>query len=146
MSSFDFHSLHMQSESQVGFGQGSTAVHDHRQSGRRHWGKSHISTHTCQSGRHHWSKSHIFTSLPDPLYQPPQLSKKEIEELLKKGAYGALMEEDDDANKSVDQIAITLIKFAVSKFTEIPFIKMAVSKSVLIKSLTIKINVSQNQS
>ena len=32
--------------------------------------------------------------------QPPQLSKKEIEELLKKGAYGALMEgNDDDANR-----------------------------------------------
>ena len=32
--------------------------------------------------------------------QPPQLSKKEIEELLKKGAYGALMEgDDDDANR-----------------------------------------------
>ena len=31
--------------------------------------------------------------------QPPQLSKKEIEDLLKKGAYGALMDEDDDANK-----------------------------------------------
>ena len=35
------------------------------------------------------------------LLQPPQLSKKEIEDLLRKGAYGAIMEEDDDANKSV---------------------------------------------
>lgn len=32
-------------------------------------------------------------------YQAPQLSKKEIEDLLKKGAYGAIMDEDDDANK-----------------------------------------------
>ena len=32
--------------------------------------------------------------------QPPQLSKREIEDLLKKGAYGALMEgDDDDANR-----------------------------------------------
>ena len=34
------------------------------------------------------------------LVQPPQLSKREIEDLLKKGAYGALMEgNDDDANR-----------------------------------------------
>ena len=32
-------------------------------------------------------------------HQGPQLSKKEIEDLLKKGAYGAILEEDDDANK-----------------------------------------------
>ena len=31
--------------------------------------------------------------------QAPQLSKKEIEDLLKKGAYGAIMDEDDDANR-----------------------------------------------
>ena len=27
------------------------------------------------------------------------MSKKEVEDLLKKGAYGAVMDEDDDANK-----------------------------------------------
>ena len=32
-------------------------------------------------------------------WQPPQLSKKEIEDLLKKGAYGAVMESDDAANQ-----------------------------------------------
>ena len=36
------------------------------------------------------------------------MSKKEIEDLLRKGAYGAVMEEDDDANKfceeDIDQI------------------------------------------
>lgn len=32
-------------------------------------------------------------------HQPPQMSKREIEDLLRKGAYGAIMEEDDDANK-----------------------------------------------
>ncbi len=31
--------------------------------------------------------------------QGVQLSKKEVEDLLKKGAYGAIMDEDDDANK-----------------------------------------------
>ena len=31
--------------------------------------------------------------------QAAQLSKKEIEDLLKKGAYGAVMEGDDDANQ-----------------------------------------------
>lgn len=35
------------------------------------------------------------------LEQAPQLSKTEIENLLKKGAYGAIMDEDDDANKWV---------------------------------------------
>ena len=43
-----------------------------------------------------------------PLPQAPQMSKKEIEDLLRKGAYGAVMEEDDDANKfceeDIDQI------------------------------------------
>ena len=36
------------------------------------------------------------------------MSKKEIEDLLRKGAYGAVMDEDDDANKfceeDIDQI------------------------------------------
>eukprot|EP00731_Ephydatia_muelleri_P027006 Em0018g1106a len=39
---------------------------------------------------------------------PPQFSKKDVESLLKKGAYGLVMEEDDDANKfceeDIDQI------------------------------------------
>ena len=38
----------------------------------------------------------------------PQMSKKEVEDLLKKGAYGAIMEEDDAASKfceeDIDQI------------------------------------------
>ena len=40
--------------------------------------------------------------------QAPQMSKREIEDLLRKGAYGAIMEEDDDANQfceeDIDQI------------------------------------------
>ena len=40
--------------------------------------------------------------------QPPQLSKKEIEDLLKKGAYGSLMEDDDAANQSVDNVLCAL--------------------------------------
>merc|ERR1712062_563440 len=38
----------------------------------------------------------------------PQMSKKEVEDLLKKGAYGAIMEDDDAASKfceeDIDQI------------------------------------------
>ena len=51
--------------------------------------------HTCICIIH---PSCVVVSTPLSL-QPPQLSKKEIEELLKKGAYGALMEGDDDANR-----------------------------------------------
>ena len=47
-----------------------------------------------------------YTSLS--LSQAPQMSKKEIEDLLRKGAYGAVMDEDEDANKfceeDIDQI------------------------------------------
>ena len=41
--------------------------------------------------------------------QPPQLTKKEIEDLLKKGAYGALMEDDDAANQSVCDRAVSCL-------------------------------------
>ena len=52
-----------------------------------------------------------YLAMPDYMYlctymhtctlclQAAQLSKKEIEDLLKKGAYGAVMEGDDDANQ-----------------------------------------------
>ena len=40
--------------------------------------------------------------------QPPQLSKHEVEDLLKRGAYGAIMDDDDAGNKfceeDIDQI------------------------------------------
>lgn len=42
------------------------------------------------------------------LFQVQQLSKKEIEDLLRKGAYGALMDEEDEGSKfceeDIDQI------------------------------------------
>ncbi len=38
--------------------------------------------------------------------QPSPLSKKEVEDLLKKGAYGALLDEDDDANKWVSRSVV----------------------------------------
>lgn len=42
------------------------------------------------------------------IFQVQQLSKKEIEDLLRKGAYGALMEEEDEGSKfceeDIDQI------------------------------------------
>ena len=41
----------------------------------------------------------VAEGMEDHLYTAHQLSKKEIEDLLKKGAYGAVMDEDDDANK-----------------------------------------------
>ena len=44
----------------------------------------------------------------DGALQAPQLSKKEVEDLLKKGAYGALMDEEDEGSKfceeDIDQI------------------------------------------
>lgn len=48
----------------------------------------------------------------DPSYvlQVQQLSKKEIEDLLRKGAYGALMDEEDEGSKfceeDIDQILL----------------------------------------
>lgn len=40
----------------------------------------------------------------------PQLSKKEVEDLLRKGAYGALMDEEDEGSKfceeDIDQILL----------------------------------------
>ncbi|CAI8021600.1 Chromodomain-helicase-DNA-binding protein 7 [Geodia barretti] len=52
---------------------------------------------------------HSVTTSQQQAAGPPQLSKREIEDLLKKGAYGALMEgNDDDANRfceeDIDQI------------------------------------------
>ena len=48
---------------------------------------------------HARTRTHAHTHTHTHTHQPPQLTKKEIEDLLKKGAYGAIMEEDDDANK-----------------------------------------------
>jgi hypothetical protein len=52
----------------------------------------------------------LFLLLPLPSLQPTQqqLSKKEIEDLLRKGAYGALMDDEDEGAKfceeDIDQI------------------------------------------
>lgn len=44
------------------------------------------------------------------MFQVQQLSKKEIEDLLRKGAYGALMDEEDEGSKfceeDIDQILL----------------------------------------
>lgn len=47
---------------------------------------------------------------PSYVLQVQQLSKKEIEDLLRKGAYGALMDEEDEGSKfceeDIDQILL----------------------------------------
>jgi len=62
---------------------------------------THTHTHTAymHAHTHVHTHSHACAYSHTHTHQPPQLTKKEIEDLLKKGAYGALMEEDDDANK-----------------------------------------------
>lgn len=51
-----------------------------------------------------------FNGTADPKLQVQQLSKKEIEDLLRKGAYGALMDEEDEGSKfceeDIDQILL----------------------------------------
>ena len=50
----------------------------------------------------------VFGPFTKIIFQAPQLSKKEVEDLLKRGAYGAVMDDDDAANKfceeDIDQI------------------------------------------
>lgn len=63
------------------------------------------------SGEHHWLVSkNPQNHNPSCVLQVQQLSKKEIEDLLRKGAYGALMDEEDEGSKfceeDIDQILL----------------------------------------